>query len=83
MAVANWTLGLPPAPFIRYIKRETSGQYGAIHREAARTVDLVSCNTILTSTTAFSELEGDLSVGSHCEGGEKGEMYCVFWDGAQ
>jgi len=83
MAVGYCTLARPPTPFIRHIRRETNGQYGAIHRESACNVDLVSRSTILTTTTAFSELGGDLSVRSHLEGGEKGKICCVFWDGAQ
>jgi hypothetical protein len=83
MTVANYMLGNPPTPFIRYIKTEANGQYRTLHRKPASNVDLVRRSTILTSTTAFCELGGDLSVKSHWEGGIKGKICCVFWDGAQ
>lgn len=65
MTIANSTSDSLNPIYTVYKKKENSGQYRTIHRKAASNVDLVPRSTILTSTAAFSELGGDLSVKSH------------------
>jgi len=83
MAVANCTLGNPPNSIYTVYKKGNQRSIPSYTQRSSLQVDLVSRSTILTSTTAFSELGGDLSVRSHWEGGKKGKICCVFWDWAQ